>query len=358
LNDLGKHVFQKSEDFYATQPRQWHNHFLTNKKQIDDFVNTQAAMQSSNLVRFHGSSGHPGIQVGGSITVDGKNVFSQSDESFGDYTVISVNHHCDGQGNYSNDFVAIPASVKLPPVTIYSEPHCETQSALVTDNNDPNGLGRVRVKFHWMNGSEKSPWLRITSPHGGGGKGMFFIPEIDEEVIVGFEGDSPVKAYIIGTVYHGKAKNEFSNSGNDIKAIQTRSGNKIYLNDKEGSVFVEDKDGNSILIDGKGNITLKSNKTVLIDARDEITFKTKKISMLAEDEVIMTSKKFDGQLSEEASLFGKNLVEVNSDNKIDVASKNEVSVSGMTKASVSAIQTEISGSAQATVQGAMVKLNC
>jgi uncharacterized protein involved in type VI secretion and phage assembly len=358
LNDLGNHALQKSEQFYNTQPKQWHNHFLTNKKQLDDFVNTRAAMQGSNMVRFNGSSGHPGIQVGGSVSVQGKNVFSQADESFGEYTVISVSHYCDGQGNYANEFEAVPASVKVPPVAVYGEPHCETQSAIVTDNHDEKGLGRVRVKFHWMNGSEKSPWLRVTSPHGGGGKGMYFIPEIDEEVIVGFEGDSAIKPYVIGTVYHGKAKNSFSNSGNDVKALQTRSGNKVVMNDKEGSVFVEDKDGNSILIDGKGNITVKSNKTVLIDAADEITLKTKKISLIAENEITMESKKFDGQLSEQASLFGKNLVEVTSSNKIDVASNNEVSVSGTTKASVSALQTEISGTTQATVQGAMVKLNC
>lgn len=264
LNDWGKHVLQKSEQFYASQPKQWHNQFLTNKKQLDDFITVRASVQSSGMVRFRGSSGHPGLQVGGAVNVQGKNVFSGTEEAFGDYTVIAVNHYCDGQGHYSNDFEAIPASVKMPPVTVYQEPHCETQSAFVTDNHDPKGLGRVRVKFHWMNGSEKSPWLRVTSPHGGGGKGMFFIPEIGEEVIVGFEGDSAVKPYIIGTVYHGKAKNDFSNSGNDVKALQTRSGNKVVMNDKDGSVHVQDSKGNDMMMDGKGNINVKSSESIVL----------------------------------------------------------------------------------------------
>src|SRR5690606_969454 len=101
---LGKHALQKSESFYASQPKQWHNQFLTNKKQLDDFVNTRASMQSSNMVQIHGNSNHPGVQVGATIKVGGKNVFSLADESFGDYHVISVQHQCDGQGNYSNDF--------------------------------------------------------------------------------------------------------------------------------------------------------------------------------------------------------------------------------------------------------------
>jgi uncharacterized protein involved in type VI secretion and phage assembly len=163
------------------------------------------------MVRINGNSSHPGVQVGATISVEGKNVFSQADEAFGEYTVISVSHSCDGQGNYSNDFIAIPSSVKVPPETNCPESYCETQSAMVTDNHDDKGLGRIRVKFHWMEGSEKSPWLRVTTPHAGEGKGMFIMPEVGEEVIVGFEGDSPTKPYIIGAVYHGKAKNSFGN---------------------------------------------------------------------------------------------------------------------------------------------------
>ena len=264
LNDMGKLALQKSQQFYGMQPKQWHNNFLTNKKQLDDFTNARAAMQGSNMVRFNGSSDHPGLQLGGAVNIQGTNVYSLSNEAYGDYTLISVNHYCDGQGNYSNDFVAIPASVKMPPVTQYGEPHCETQSALVTDNHDQKGLGRVRVKFHWMGDGEKSPWLRVTSPHGGSGKGMFFVPEVGEEVIVGFEGDSPIKPYVIGTVYHSTAKTDFSNEQNDIKALQTRSGNLIVMNDKEGSVHVADAKGNDMLIDGSGNVKITASDSITL----------------------------------------------------------------------------------------------
>lgn len=365
LQELGQFALQKSEEFYSTQPKIWHNHFLTNKKQLDDQVNTRAAMQSSSMVRFNGHSGHPGVQVGAQVSVSGRNVFSQADESFGDYTVIGVEHYCDGQGNYSNDFTAIPAGVKMPPVPRPTEPGIETQSAIVTDNHDGMGLGRVRVKFHWMNGAEKSPWMRIASPHGGGDKGMFFIPEVGEEVIVGFEGDSPTKPYIIGTVYHGAAKNSYSNGGNDVKALQTRSGNKVIMDDAAGSVFVEDKDGNSVLIDGAGNITVKANKTVLIDAVDEITFKTKKITMLAENEIYMQSKKLDAQLSETATVFGKNsvtaisdtLVTLESKNKVEAVATTEVDISGMSKVTVNSTNVEVNGSIATNIRGGMVNLN-
>lgn len=365
LNELGKHVLQASKTVYATQPKVWNNHFLTNKKQLDDVVNIRSSIQSSNHVRFNGASGHPGVAIGGQVSVQGQNAFSLANEAYGEYTVIAVNHYTDSQGNYSNDFVAVPSSIKVPPVMAPPEPVCETQSAIVTDNHDPKGLGRVRVKFHWMNGAEKSPWIRVTSPHGGGGKGMFFIPETGEEIIAGFEGDSPVKPYVIGTVYNGAANNTFSNGGNDVKALQTRSGNKVIMDDAAGSVFVEDKDGNSVLIDGAGNITVKANKTVLIDAVDEITFKTKKITMLAENEIYMESKKLDAQLSETATVFGKDSVTVVSDTLVTLESKNkveaiadaEVDISGQTKVSVSSVNVEVNGNTATNIRGGMVNLN-
>jgi uncharacterized protein involved in type VI secretion and phage assembly len=368
LNDLGKLALNKSEQFYGMQPKQWHNSFLTNKKQLDDFVNARAAMQSSNMVRFNGSSDHPGLQPGGSITVEGRNVFDDSHESFGDHTVIAVNHHFDGQGNYSNDFIAIPATVKMPPVTQFAEPHCETQSALVTDNHDQKGLGRVRVKFHWMGDGEKSPWLRVTSPHGGNGKGMFFIPEVGEEVIVGFEGDSPVKPYVIGTVYHGQAKTDFSTEQNDVKALQTRSGNLIVMNDKEGSVHVADAKGNDMLIDGSGNVKITASESITLtcgDAKIEmkkdgtINITGKEITIKATDKAEMTSGqatfKVDGNQGQ-ADMKGT---------KANVSGTSEANVKGM-KTSVSAdTKVDINGNAQVSigasgivaVKGAMITLN-
>jgi type VI secretion system secreted protein VgrG len=368
LNDLGKLALQKSQQFYGTQPKQWHNNFLTNKKQLDDYVNTRAAMQGRTMVRFNGSSGHPGVQTGGSVSIQGRNVFDQSDSSFGDYTVVSVNHHCDGQGNYSNDFVAVPLSIKMPPVLVYAEPHCETQSALVTDNNDPKGLGRIRVKFHWMGDGEKSPWLRVTSPHGGDGKGMFFIPEIGEETIVGFEGDSPIKPYIIGTVYHGKAKTTFGNSGNDVKALQTRSGNLLVMNDKDGSVHVADAKGNDIMIDGSGNVKITSSESIVLtcgNAKIEmkkdgtININGKQITTTATDKATMTSGQAsftaDGQQNEadmagmKASVNGTQETDIKG-LKVAISADTEVDINGNT-------QIAISASAMVAVKGAMITLN-
>lgn len=353
LNDWGKHALQKSEQFYGSQPKQWHNHFLTNKKQLDDFVNIRAAAQSSSMVRFNGSCSHPGIQVGGTVNVQGKNVFSGSDEAFGDYVITSVQHYCDGQGNYTNDFEAIPASIKVPPVTVLKEPHCETQSAFVTDNHDVKGLGRVRVKFHWMNGSEKTPWIRVTGPHAGSSKGGFFMPEKGEEVIVGFEGDSPEKPYVIGTVYHGKAKTDFANDNNDLKVIQTRSGNKVAMNDKDGSVHVQDSKGNDMMMDGKGNINVTSSASIVLTCGES------KIEMKKDGTIDITGKLITVTAQQKAKMVsGPSSFTADGQGSEAKMESLKTTVSGSVEANLKGgAKTEVTASGKVTLKGALITLN-
>jgi type VI secretion system secreted protein VgrG len=368
LNDLGRHVLQASNNVYATQPKIWNNQFVSNKKQLDDAINIRAAMQSSNSVRFSGSSGHPGLKLGGAINVQGQNMYNMAGENYGEYTVLSINHYFDGQGNYNNEFTAVPATIKVPPVKAGIVPHSEAQSAMVTDNHDPKGLGRVRVKFHWMNGNEKSPWIRVTSPHGGGGKGMFFMPEVGEEVIVGFEGDSPTKPYVVGTVFHGKAASTLSNGGNDVKALQTRSGNKVVMNDADGSVLVEDKDGNKIILDGAGNITVKANKKIWIDATDEIKFTTKNMIMDVEEEIKIDAKYLNGTLTETCTWKGLKAMTIHSDKEANMTSEINVNVTAQDTTTVKGIkhasidskdgQVVIDGKVNACIIGGQILLNC
>ena len=269
LSTLGKDAFTAGQELYKSEPKVWNNTYLTNKKQLDKQVNIQAAMLSCNNEKFNGNSSKLGLIVGSSIGISGKNIYNENQDDYGEYTIVSINHYCDGQGNYNNDFVAVPSSVNYPPIAVSADPTCETQSAIVTDNNDPQHLGRVRVRFHWMKPSEKTPWIRVTSPHGGGDKGMYFIPELGEEAIICFEGNSAVKPFVNGMVYHGKAKTSFANAGNDVKALQTRSGNKMVMNDKDGSVYMSDKGGANSMMDGAGNITTNANVNSTLNAGNQ-----------------------------------------------------------------------------------------
>ena len=147
----------------------------------------------------------------------------------------------------------------------------ETQPARVMDNNDPLKIGRVRVQFPWQEDkNQMTPWIRLIQPHSGAGKGFHFIPEIGEEVLIGFESGNAEKPFVMGTHYNGSETSSYHTSGNDKKVIHTRSGTKIILNDAEGSVFIEDPSGNTYLMDGNGNINVNSPKNMSFTAGEDI----------------------------------------------------------------------------------------
>ncbi|OQP53567.1 type VI secretion system Vgr family protein [Niastella populi] len=296
-NGLGEYALTKGEQVFIAPVTNWHNHYVRNVKQVDEVMTLRAASEISDVVRVHGCSDLPGFQPGDCVVIKTEEKKDPADRSPGEFTIISIEHTWDGTGNYSNEFTAIPSTVKIPPVKAVAEPYCETQSALVVNNHDNAGLGRVQVRFRWMSEDEKSPWLRVISPYAGNGKGLFMLPEKDEEVMVAFAGDNATRPYVAGTVYNGGAKTEFSTEKNDIKAIQTRSGVKVIMNDKEGSVTMEDQNGNKLYMDGenkivieaKGNLKLKCGEAELEMKDGEITLKGVKVNIKTTEELKIVS---------------------------------------------------------------------
>lgn len=280
LDELGVHAWKKSQTTFASAPKSWDGRPLTAVGQLDDAISANAYMQGSSLVMFEGEGSFPAIKLGGKIHVNGSNIYSFLTEDYGSYLPIQVTHKLGMNNKYTNSFTAVPSAVVLPPIQNIELPRCDAQSAIVTDNNDPLGMGRIKVKFHWMKGVQTTPWIRVTTPHAGGGKGMFFLPEIGEEVIVGFEGNNAIRPYVVGTVYNSVANNSYANAGNDVKALQTRSGNQLIYNDNDGSITAKDSCGNVIFMDGKGNITITaSSNNVSITAPETMTLNAKNLNI-------------------------------------------------------------------------------
>lgn len=106
--------------------------------------------------------------------------------------------------------------------------------------------------------------------HGGAGKGSYIIPEIGEEVLVGFEGGNAQCPYVMGTHYNGKESSGYNTPKNDLKVIRTRSGIIIIMNDADGSILIEDPSGNKYFMDGKGNMTFDAPKNITLNAGEDI----------------------------------------------------------------------------------------
>lgn len=79
--------------------------------------------------------------------------------------------------------------------------------ATVVENQDPQQTGRVKVRFYWdRQGKPTEEWARLVLPLGGVRKGVAFIPEVDDEVLVVFERGEAHRPYVIGTLWNGKDK--------------------------------------------------------------------------------------------------------------------------------------------------------
>jgi len=156
---------------------------------------------------------------------------------------------------------------------------------VVTNNNDEEGLGRVKVKFPCISNDDESHWARITTPMAGKEMGICFLPEVDDEVLVVFENGDINTPYIIGSLWNGTDKPPVTNDGeNNIRVIKSRSGHTITLNDKKGEETIEIVDktaNNSIVISTKDKkISIKSDQDIeLIAPNGKISLNAKDIEM-------------------------------------------------------------------------------
>ena len=147
---------------------------------------------------------------------------------------------------------------------------------LVTNNQDPDGQGRVKVKYPWLGTEDESFWARMVVPMAGHGRGTWFLPEVDDEVLLAFDHGSIDHPYVLGALWNGKDQPPESNSDgkNNVRTIKSRSGHIIRLDDTEGAEKIEvvDKTGqNLITIDSAGkSITLEADGDIRLTAKGKV----------------------------------------------------------------------------------------
>jgi uncharacterized protein involved in type VI secretion and phage assembly len=165
---------------------------------------------------------------------------------------------------------------------------------VVTDNKDPDGLARVRVRLPWQVDGQSSYWARIAMLMAGGGRGTYFLPEIGDEVLVGAENGDPSHLYVLGMVWNGKQKPPDNNDDgkNDRRLIHSRSGHRLVFDDgaqprvelmlADKKHLVLDQDGVT-LEDGKGNkFIIESNSgAITIQSTASLKLKSQSISIEA-----------------------------------------------------------------------------
>jgi phage protein D len=193
--------------------------------------------------------------------------------------------------------------------------------ALVTNNNDPEKLSRVKLKFPWLSNDQESHWARIASVGAGASRGFHWLPEVNDEVLVAFERGDFNRPYVVGNLWNGKdappetVANAVKNGKVEVRTLKTREGHTIRLTDTSGGQKIEiidckgdtsivmDTTNKKITVTSKGDIVMKSTGNMTLEATGNLELKGAQVS-------VQGKSKLDLQSSGMGSLKATGILEV------------------------------------------------
>lgn len=216
----------------------------------------------------------------------------------------------------------------------------------VTNIQDPDKIGRVKVKIHDLYEDLETDWIRVVSLYAGKDRGNFFLPEVGDEVLISFKNGNIDTPFVIGSLWNltDIPPEENSDGKNNIKMLKTRSGHTVTFDDT----------------DGKENINVKTAKGIEIVLNDE------KNVIEIKDAKGNSTLKLDGE-GKKVNISGKASIEVASGGtKITIdGSKNQIDLKSDAKISMKSAQIEVKSSGtldlksdgMVNIKGSMVKIN-
>ncbi|MCP4570182.1 MAG: type VI secretion system tip protein VgrG [FCB group bacterium] len=281
LSDISKLSPDASKKVYPDSGVSQAATSVADAQSLDKILQREKSRAMGRMIRCTGQSNVPAVAVGHCVKVKGM------DQIDGVYWILSVKHVFDESSAYQNTFTCTPLDIAFPQPQSARRTESHLQSAVVVNNVDPDGLGRVKVKFPW-NDSDETPWLRIAVPHAGQDRGWSSLPEIDDEVLVGYEQGSPDLPIVIGALYNkdNKPHPDTGDDENNIKMFMTRCGHKIVLDDTDGeekiSIITKD-DKNAVVMDvAAPSISIKSEGDIGIEAKGDLSLKGANVNIESE----------------------------------------------------------------------------
>ena len=263
---LAGEAFRASLGMFSKPARQHALPRISNETELVNYMGRKQAAETAETHYITAESQVPTLRVGSVVSLYSsflERVGNLSEESLGDFIIIEITHEVSQGSYYKNRFKAIPATIKAMPSPKVRMPLSETQMATVLSNADPEGKGRVRVRMNWQTDGMQTGWVRVMTPDGGSSsdvksnRGFVFIPEVGDQVLLGFRHGDPARPYVMGSLFNGTTGGG-GGQGNNCKSLTTRSGSSLKLDDSAGSVTLHDKGGVSMNFDGAGNQSLNA----------------------------------------------------------------------------------------------------
>jgi len=227
----------------------------------------------------------------------------------------------------------------------------------VSDGNDPQGHGRVKLTFPWLSDTYVSDWARTVQPGAGKDRGAMVLPEVGDEVLVGFEQGDIRRPYVLGGLYNGVDTPptggvkliDGSSGAVNRRSMVSRRGHRIDLIDEdgrtEGITLSTTGDKLQLVMDSVATkITVHSDGKVLIEGKGGVVIDSASSKLeLKGGEVTITSTsgvKIDG-----------------GSGSVNVTAGGELALKGATAKLEGSAQTEVKASGMLTIQGSLVKIN-
>ncbi|WP_232726319.1 type VI secretion system Vgr family protein [Prevotella intermedia] len=262
-DQLSGKAFRASLGMYGRPARQHALPRIHTESELIKYMRRKQAADTAETHYVTAESHVPELRVGSVVRLYSsflERVGQLTRESLGDFIITEIVHEVGEGSYYRNRFKAIPSTVEALPSPRVPMPVAETQMATVTSNADPNGNGRVQVRMNWQQGGMHTGWVRVMTPDAGksgdvsSNRGFVFIPEVGDQVLLGFRHGDPARPYVMGSLFNGSTGGG-GGQGNKCKSLTTRSGSSLKLDDSDGSVTLHDKGGVSMNFDGAGNAT-------------------------------------------------------------------------------------------------------
>jgi len=288
---------------------------LFRTSEISEILKREKSRNAAKTISIKGKSKTFQTAIGQIINIAMPEALSKTN-NIGTYRVVKCIHRIDEKNRYTCEFEAIPSSLDTVPASKPKSLSADSIMGTIKSNEDPLNQGRVQVSFDFASTGSYA-WLRVLTPNAGSSdvisqnRGMVFIPEVGDQVMIGFEYGDPNRPYVMGSLFHGKnAKGGGQN--NAEKSIITRSGIKIVFNDDSGSLHIQDPSGNTWDMDGNGNIDVSAPKKIRFTAQDIEFNASQTINSIAGDSVGINARKRISTQSQNLDQFVQSRWEIQS----------------------------------------------
>ena len=272
VGDLAKTAYQHNETIYKTPSLRVAPIKATTHLDVEYSQKSTSGSEAVNVFTISGSTTVPFLHPGCAVDIEMRKPDTNETSYFTRIMVTETTHEIDTIGHYSGTFQGIASDTGFLPKPEFTTPKAEPQIATVISNTDPEGQGRIQVRFDWQT-NDTTHFIRMMSPDAGGtdqitqNRGYVAIPEVGDQVMVNFVHNHPDRPFVMGGMFHGGI-GLGGGISNRVKSIQTRSGHRIVFTEDE-SIIITDKSGNEIHLDTKGsNINITAPETINIKCKN------------------------------------------------------------------------------------------